>query len=510
VAVERVERVSCDGGPVRLVHLTTVARSAAACPACGVMSTSVKQYRTTRPRDLPYGEERLQVRWHKRQYRCQEAACSRKAFTESVPEAPRRARLTGRLCRKAAAEVASGRSVSCCGGGVRGELAGDPPAQCCARRSAADRARSAGGAGDRRDPPRRAEVVHDAETGRWVRTERFETNFIDASGTGRLPGQVAGRTGRTVTAWMDDRGQACKDQVTFVAMDPCAFNRSAVQRALPHAVIVVDHPHLVRLASQAVTRVRQRVTRQVLGRRRLLRARERLTQEQFNRMWEEISAQEATGELLAAWIAKEELRYLLSLARTHAARSEISNRLFAFHDWCARADVPELTRLARTIEAWWPQIVAFIDTGIINARTVATNQQNGQGCRPDRIRVPQPRKPAPPGTVALQADDHQSADARVTSPLNFEEPFIGARFDGPRPRLRPSDETHGLSRSLTDPVVGVASILPPGSEPERQSPGSRASPRSSYHGGIAPRPSRRRVAGMLALPESGGAGLRSG
>jgi transposase len=52
-----------------------------------------------------------------------------------------------------------------------------------------------------------------------------------------------------------------------VAIDPCAVYRSAVERALPHAVIVVDHFHLIRLASQAVTRVRQRVTRQVPGRR---------------------------------------------------------------------------------------------------------------------------------------------------------------------------------------------------------------------------------------------------
>jgi len=146
----------------------------------------------------------------------------------------------------------------------------------------------------------------------------------------------------------------------------------------------VRHPH--RLANQAVTRVRQRVTRQVLGRRgttrdpawanrrRLLRARERLTEQQFTKMWEEILTQEATGELLAAWIAKEELRYLLALARMHAPRSEVSSRLFAFYDWCARADVPEVTTLAKTIEAWWPQILAFIDTGITNAGTEANNR----------------------------------------------------------------------------------------------------------------------------------------
>jgi transposase len=34
----------------------------------------------------------------------------------------------------------------------------------------------------------------------------------------------------------------------------------------------------------------------------------------------------------------------------------------------------EVTTLARTIGAWWPQILAFIDTGITNARTEATNR----------------------------------------------------------------------------------------------------------------------------------------
>jgi hypothetical protein len=46
VAVERVERVSHDGGPIRLVRLTTVAWSAAAYPACGVISRSVHCKRT--------------------------------------------------------------------------------------------------------------------------------------------------------------------------------------------------------------------------------------------------------------------------------------------------------------------------------------------------------------------------------------------------------------------------------------------------------------------------------
>jgi transposase len=155
-----------------------------------------KQYRTTRPRDLPYGEEPLAVRWHKRQYPCWEAGCPRKAFTESVAEVPPRARLTGRLCRKAAAEVASGRSVS----SVAAEYQVSWP------------------------------VAHRHYAAHADRTERLETNFTDTSGPGRLLGQVASRTGKTVTCWLDARGQAWKDQVRLVAIDPCAVYRSSVQR----------------------------------------------------------------------------------------------------------------------------------------------------------------------------------------------------------------------------------------------------------------------------------------
>jgi len=44
--------------------------------------------------------------------------------------------------------------------------------------------------------------------------------------------------------------------VQVVAIDPCAAYRTAVERALPHATIVADHSHLVRLANEMVTDVR--------------------------------------------------------------------------------------------------------------------------------------------------------------------------------------------------------------------------------------------------------------
>lgn len=55
-------------------------------------------------------------------------------------------------------------------------------------------------------------------------------------------------------------------------------------------------------------------------------------------------------------------------------RHRISQHLLAFHDWCAHAGIPELDRLARTIDQWWPHIETFIHTRITNATSEGINR----------------------------------------------------------------------------------------------------------------------------------------
>jgi transposase len=71
--------------------------TAAACPSCGVFSTSVKARVSTLPKDIPYGEGRLLLRWNKTRWRCREEDCERGSFTEVIEQVPRRARITARL-----------------------------------------------------------------------------------------------------------------------------------------------------------------------------------------------------------------------------------------------------------------------------------------------------------------------------------------------------------------------------------------------------------------------------
>ena len=103
LAVVAVDR---DEQGVRVVQVVTDDDTAAACPACGVMSTSLRGAAVTTPRDIPYGDRPIRLVWHKRRWRCREAGCPRGSFTESVPAVPARARLTTRLRRECGAGIA--------------------------------------------------------------------------------------------------------------------------------------------------------------------------------------------------------------------------------------------------------------------------------------------------------------------------------------------------------------------------------------------------------------------
>jgi transposase len=155
-----------------------------------------------------------------------------------------------------------------------------------------------------------------------------------------------------------------------------------VRRLLPQATIVVDHWHLVRLANQAVTEVRQRVAREQLGRRGrkadpawahrrlLLAAGDRLSQRGLARLRHLLAVDDPSNEIGAAWGVKELLRQLLAASTPHDAR----HRLFRFYQAVLAADMPETTRLAETISTWWPTIEAFLRLRITNARTEGSNR----------------------------------------------------------------------------------------------------------------------------------------
>ncbi|MHA7651947.1 transposase [Mycobacterium sp. ML4] len=134
---------------------------------------------------------------------------------------------------------------------------------------------------------------------------------------------------------------------------------------------MVDQFHLVKLANDALTKVRRRVPRDLrdrrgrkidpewANRRRLLQARERLSGKNFAKMWNAITDEDPSGQIMSVWIAKEELRTLLSTVRSGGDPHLTRHRLHRFLAWCIDSQIPELLALAGTVDTWWPEINAF-------------------------------------------------------------------------------------------------------------------------------------------------------
>jgi transposase len=225
--------------------------------------------------------------------------------------------------------------------------------------------------------------------GQWQTTiDRWHVGFCDLSAGQGLLGQVEGRNAQVVIDWLHARPATWRAQVRYVAIDMCTIFKSAIRTALPDAQLVVDHFHLVQLANQTLTEIRRRVTVQIRGRRgrkgnrewelrnRLTRSAARMRAEHVDELVDDLSALPATiaVPILAAWNAKEDLLDLLATARTHPNREHVAALLHQFYSRCANADLPELERLAGTVETWWPEILTFLHTGITNAGSEGTNR----------------------------------------------------------------------------------------------------------------------------------------
>ena len=385
-----VERVVLTGLGIKIVQLVTDDPDAARCPVCATVSTSGKDWVLTRPRDLPCGGEFAVVQWRKRRWRCRTAVCPRASFTEQVAQVPARMRTTTRLRAALAVAVEDGRDQSevAAAHGVswptvqravvvhgEAELVEPEPTAVLGM----DETRFG-------RPRWLPDGVHADGRVRWVRTDPWETGFVDITGDQAMLGQVDGRTSAAVQAWLAARTDEFRAGVEVVVIDPHAGYAAAVRAELPEARIAVDHFHLIMLANKAVTAVRQRVTRDLLGRRGrkidpawanrrlLLRGRERLSQAALARMWNGCVDHDPSGQILSAWIGKEELRALCATAARGGHCDQIRDRLHTFYRWCADADIPELTTLAETIETWWPAIEVFLTTRLTNARTEGTNR----------------------------------------------------------------------------------------------------------------------------------------
>ena len=142
-------------------------------------STSPKQQVTTAPKDLPYGEDPIAIRWRRRGGGAGSSDVRGRSFTESIPEVPPGAAATDRLRRRAP----SGRRRP---QRRRGRLRARPVLAAIDQRAAerlSEPEPTRWWAST--SPVRRAPLaVHPPRRRRrtWQRVDQWETGFVDLTG----------------------------------------------------------------------------------------------------------------------------------------------------------------------------------------------------------------------------------------------------------------------------------------------------------------------------------------
>jgi transposase len=342
------------------------------CPTCGVRAVGHGRS-VLHVRDVPMAGKAVRLVWRKRRWRCADPDCPTKTFCEDPPQVT--GVLTHRagreICRRvgeeghSVASVARAFGVSWHAAMAAVRLHGEPMV----------------------DDPRRLHGVralgvdeHKMLAAGPRHRSVFCTQLVDLERS-RLLDVVPNRSAASVTTWMDARTSYFRKHVSVAAIDPHAGYARAIRTTLPKATITVDPFHLVKLANACIDDVRRRVQREMTGhrgrkedplygiRRLLTRGWERLSEPQVDRVLVGMRRGDPYDELGGAVVAKEILREMY-LAES---RSEAEECLAEFYAVVRRAEVPELSRLARTVKRWEREILSFFTTGHSNAKSEAMN-----------------------------------------------------------------------------------------------------------------------------------------
>ena len=268
------------GGELELLVETDEAVTG--CPTCGLVATAHGR-REHLVRDVPLAGLPVTIMWAKRVWRCADADCPKKTWSERHPGIAPKASLTERAAEWILDQVGrAGRTVAA----VRRELAvggWHTVMRRVQKRGAPlvdDPARLAGVTGlgvdetvvlhagayplsDPDTPPPTGAVRRRS----WA--PQLVTGVVDTS-PGRPPrllDVLPGRTAAALTGWLHEREPAWRDGVRVASLDPYRGYATALRAALPQATRVLDAFHVVRLALAALDEVRRRVQQEQTGHR---------------------------------------------------------------------------------------------------------------------------------------------------------------------------------------------------------------------------------------------------
>lgn len=408
----RVLEVSETPDEVTVVIETTVETTG--CLACGTRAAPHERMPVAL-RDLACFGRPTRLVWRKRRWRCVEADCDTKTWTETVEHVSARAVLTRRagmeLCRQVGENA---RPVS--------QLA-DEHGVCWWTVMAAVIEH---GTPLVEDPDRvgPVEMLGVDETS-WLRANRYHstlyaTGLVDLDAH-VLIDMVEGNSADDLRRWCARQDPGWLRAITVVATDLAESYRAGLDNEhLADATRVADPFHVVRVANRCVDQVRRRVQNETLHhrgrkhdplyriRKLLLAGSERLDHRGTDRMLLGLRVGDPDDELLGAWLGKESVRDIYLTDDPVDAALLIDKAIAG----CADDEVDEIQSLGRTLASWRTEILEHHNTGASNGPTEGLNlcvkkvKRCGHGFRTFehyRLRVllhaggvTWPKRPSPP------------------------------------------------------------------------------------------------------------------
>jgi transposase len=340
---------------------------AGCCPGCGRGSVEVKDRPVVAVRDLPIAGRRTLLCWRKRRFRCRGCGGT---FTETHSQLPPRQRVTRRFRARLFERAREG--------AAHAEIArGEETTRYQVERAFALAA--AGQLASRIDErlPRRLSL--DEAHHRRGRGGEYATVVSDPDRR-RVVEVLQGRSRRDLERYLRSLTSTQRQAIEVVSIDPYEAYRLALRAELPRARIVCDPFHLVRGANEAldlVRRERQRGARShykrtrqgtprqgwrqdlYQARRRLLKARERLSERQRESLCQLFAREPLVAE---AWGLKEAFRDIYRAPD----RAEAEARLQHFLGAVERAALPSFDSFARAVRLWREELLAYFEEPVTN------------------------------------------------------------------------------------------------------------------------------------------------
>lgn len=170
-----------------------------------------------------------------------------------------------------------------------------------------------------------------------------------------------------------------RQKVRVVVIDMWRQYRDAAREVLPHATVVVDKFHVLRLANEALEKVRKEYGKalgtaegkKLKGNRFvLLKRRKKLTDEEVANIE---TRRERSPELIAAYVLKERFFGIYDAHTASEARDRYARWLKTVPEPLKAAGGPWY-ELVRAMDHWEPEIMAYFEHRVTNAYTESMNR----------------------------------------------------------------------------------------------------------------------------------------